>query len=457
MKRTLFALPLCISLLASCSHTTSSADKSPELIDLDSIQRRGTLRVVTDYNTINYFVYKDVAVGYQYELVNTYAKQAGLEVELSVCNDDEQNIEDLEMGKVDIIMTTLIADSTQNERIAFTEPYGKSYQVLVERNNSQIHKDLRSLANDTVSVLTKSFFERTLQNFNDTTDTASIVIDPIEHYDVEQILQLVSEGEVQRTLCMEITARANKWYYPTLVYETKIGNEQDLTWGVRPKATQLLESINTWLTAFKKTPKFKQIYRKYIIDPREQHNNIQSTSASTYVDTYEEIIKRHATDKRYNWILISSVVYQESHFNPKARSWAGATGLMQLMPETARRFGVSDPRDPEQNIEAGIRFLLWIDKRLESLVPNPQERVKFTLAAYNVGLGHIMDAIRLAEVIGLKPDVWYGNVEVALLHKANPAYYSNAAVKHGYCRGTETINYVRSIIERNKNYRARLE
>ncbi len=454
MKKILFAtVVLC---LASCTHTPQDVVSDPNLVDLDSIKRRGTLKVVTDYNTINYFVHKDVAVGYQYELVNEYARQAGLTVEISVCNDEDKNLTDLHNNKVDLIATTLIADSTQNDGMSFTVPYGHSFQVLVEKNNTRSHKTLRSLAEDTVSVLANSYFERTLRHFNDTTDTTSIIIDPIEHYDVEQILQLVAEGEVPRTLCMEITARANRWYFPNLVYDTKIGNEKDLAWGIRPQSTQLLDDINQWLSTFQKTPKFKQIYRKYIIDPREQHNNIQSTSASTYVDTFEEIVRKHATDKRYNWIMISSVIYQESHFNPNARSWAGATGLMQLMPETARRFGVTDITDPEQNIEAGISFLMWIDKRLETYVPNAQERVKFTLAAYNVGLGHIMDAIRLAKVIGLKPDVWYGNAEVALLHKANPTYYSNAAVKHGYCRGTETINYVRSINERYKNYRAAL-
>lgn len=447
-----------VSLIALCACSRRSHSMPDELcdVDMDSLLRRGTLRVVTDYNTINYFVHKDIAVGYQYELVTEYCKHAGLTLDLSVCNDNEKNVQDLDRGGVDLVVTTLIADTLGEGRMAFTEPYGRSVQVLVQHNTDKIRTSLRELADDTVSVLANSFYARTLYNYNDTTDTTGVVVDEIEHYDTEQILQLVAEREVSRTLCLETIVRANKWYYPNLDFSVAVGPEYDLAWGVRPNAELLKADIDEWLRGFKKTPKFKQIFRKYVIDPREHHSDVQSTSAQTYRNDFEDIIRRHAHHDAFDWVMVSAMVYQESHFNPNARSWAGACGLMQLMPETARRFGVLDATDPEQNIEAGVRLIEWLDGRLVQYVPNAQERVKFTLAAYNVGLGHIMDAIRLAQVIGLKTDVWYGNVEVALLHKANPTYYSNPVVRHGYCRGTETINYVRSIIERYKNYRAAL-
>ena len=445
-------LALC---LASCKHSHTSLLLSTVDVDLDSIQRRHTLRIVTDYNTVNYFMCKDVPVGLQYELCSEYAKHICAELEITVSNDHEHNIDMLNSGKVDIIATTLIADTINENRIAFTLPYAQSKVVLVQRNDEHCVRadSLASLAGDTISFLAGSFYEDIISNINDTASFVAIELDPIEHYDVEQIIQLVAEHEVNKAIALENIARANKWYYPNLDVSVPLTANNDLTWGVRLNATALRTDIDQWLSEFRKTQRFKRIYRKYIIDPREHHSNVQRTSAETYSDVFEPIIKKYATDARYNYLLISSVIYQESHFNPDAKSWAGACGLMQLMPETARRFGVDDISHPEQNIEAGIKFIMWLDARLVKYVPDSQERVKFTLAAYNVGLGHIMDAIRLAEKHGLQPDKWSGNVEIALLQKGNAQYYSDPVVKHGYCRGTETINYVRNVIDRYNNYK----
>lgn len=440
--------------LISCTHGGNNSDNSSACnIDIDSIVGRGTLRVVTDYNSVNYFVYKGIPVGYQYELISEYAKHIGVDLNIIASNDNERNIQMLLDGKVDIIATSLIADTVSEQRIAFAEPYGQSRQVLVQRTDKQ-HPPIRNIgqfAGDTLYILANSFYINTINAVNDTLDVP-IAIEQIPDYDVEQIIQLVAEQEVGPTICLETIARANKWFYSTLDIQTPVSGDYDLSWGIRPNATNLKSDIDQWLAEFKKTGKFKQIFRKYIIDPREHHSNVQNTGSATYNDAFEEIVKLHATDRRYNWRLISSVIFQESHFNPEARSWAGAQGLMQLMPETALRFGVSNPADPEENIIAGVKFLMWLDGRMVQFVDDDTERVKFTLAAYNVGPGHIMDAIRLAEKLGLNPKVWDGNVEVALLHKANPTFYSDPVVKHGYCRGTETINYVRNIMERYRNY-----
>lgn len=460
MKAVAFTI-LTITLLICCScgrHQRTTSLTEPVDFDLDSIISRGKIRIVTDYNSLNYFVCKDMAVGYQYDLTNEYAKTLGVEVEIIVSNDNELNIEMLDNGKADIIATSLIADTINEQRISFSEPYGRSKIVLIQRNdNGLIHikaDSLGMLGNDTISLLANSFYETAIENINDTSSFDNIIIDPIEHYDVEQIIQLVAENEIKQTVALENIARANAWYYPTIDVSVPISPDYDLAWGIRTNATKLKEDIDNWMREFKRTTRFKQIYRKYVIDPREIHSNVQKTTADTYQDDFEEIVKKlTADDDRYNWMLISSIIYQESHFNPEARSWAGASGLMQLMPETAKRFGVEDISHPEQNIEAGILYLKWLDARLIKYIPDMQERVKFTLAAYNIGLGHIMDAMRLSEKQGKLPDVWDGNVEVALLLKANAQYYSDPVVKHGYCRGTETINYVRNVMDRYKSYK----
>lgn len=421
-------------------------------VDLDSLRRRGTIRVVTDYNSFNYFSYKGMPVGFQYELLSSYAKYAGLEMELVPDNTLEGGYAKLEDGRADILASTLVADSSLLPPMILCEPYGQSRIVVVGRGQQDGLSLDEWLNGDTVHVMDNSFYSAAMTQFQDTADVDVTVI-PVKHYDAEQLVGMVAEGEIAKALSLENVARASMWYHDSLSVGPALTEQLDLAWGVRVSAPALAEDISDWLRKFKKTTRFKRIHRKYVIDPREHHSTAQSVKADTYSSKYESIIKSIAVRRPYDWYLVSSIVYQESHFNPNATSWAGAVGLMQLMPETAERFGVVEAADPEQSIRAGYEYLLWLDARLVGLVPDARERVKFVLAAYNVGLGHVMDAIRLARKFGKKDDVWDANVETALLLKANPAYYSDPVVKHGVCRGTETVAYVRNVILRASAYR----
>ncbi len=457
-RRFLFVASLLAALLAFAG--CRSGERRAEVrdcvdVDLDSIRRRGVLRAVTDYNSVNYFVHRGVTIGYQYELLSQYAKHLGVELEIVPDNTLRGGLDKLESGKADIMASTLFVDTVFLPDVSFCEPYGQSGIVLVRSAGTRqaAAATLReAMAGDTVCVMARSFYSRAVGDFRDSTGV-EVVVRPIEHYDAEQLVGLVAEREIPQTLCVEAIAKANQWQYDSLLIGPAMTAEMDLAWGVRRGSPGLRESISRWMRGFKRTALFKRIYRKYVVDPRELRNAGQSTKATTYQPTYEALIRGIATDKRYEWRLVSSIVYQESRFNPEAASWAGAMGLMQLMPETAARFGAYDISDPRQNIQAGYDFLLWLDKRLAANVADSRERVKFVLAAYNVGLGHIMDAIRLAEKFGREPQVWEENVETALLLKANPAYCSDPVVKFGFCRGTETVAYVHNVLERYANYR----
>ena len=142
-------------------------------------------------------------------------------------------------------------------------------------------------------------------------------------------------------------------------------------------------------------------------------------------------------------------MYQESRFNPKAKSWVGAQGLMQVMPRTAKELGITNLTDPESGIKAGIKYLQWVRNRFEPEL-DVKDRMWFTLAAYNAGQGHVKDARRLAKQQGLNPNRWFDNVEKAILLLSKRKYASKA--RHGYVRGTEPVNYVREIRQRYQAY-----
>ena len=159
-----------------------------------------------------------------------------------------------------------------------------------------------------------------------------------------------------------------------------------------------------------------------------------------FPSNYDDIIKKESERIGWDWRLLASLIYQESRFNPQAESWAGAYGLMQLMPGTARNYGITKTSPPAAQIRAGTSFIKWLDNRFIDEIIDPDER-------------HIQDARRLAELYGEDPNIWYGCVEAWLLKKADPQYYNDEVVKHGYARGIETYNFVKEVIGRFEHYK----
>ena len=168
---------------------------------------------------------------------------------------------------------------------------------------------------------------------------------------------------------------------------------------------------------------------------------------------FDSLIRQGADTLGWDWRLLASLIYQESRFLPKGESWAGARGLMQLMPRTANEFGAFDLDDPRQSIKAGVGYLKFLDRYWIKRIPDRNERLKFILASYNVGLSHVIDARRLAEKYGRDPQLWYDNVEFYLSRKSEPLFYRDPVVTAGYCKCEEPINYVRDVLDRYEEYK----
>jgi membrane-bound lytic murein transglycosylase F len=196
------------------------------------------------------------------------------------------------------------------------------------------------------------------------------------------------------------------------------------------------------------------LYRKYFKNKRsaERLDSDFFANFSGKISPYDAMIKEFSDEIGWDWRLVASMIYQESRFNPQARSWAGAYGLMQLMPATGERFGVGPQSPLKMQIRAGLMFIKWLNERFID-IEDLDERQKFILAGYNVGLGHVLDARALAAKNGKDPDVWDDNVAEFLLLKSNPKYYTDPVVKYGYCRGTEPYQYVADIMDRYGHYK----
>jgi len=172
------------------------------------------------------------------------------------------------------------------------------------------------------------------------------------------------------------------------------------------------------------------------------------------ISRYGEMIRQESKNGGWDWRLVTAIIYRESRFNPRAGSLAGAVGLMQLMPETARRFRLNDILDPAQNIKGGIALMNWLNDQLTLEIPDPDERIKFVLAAYNAGLSHVADARRLAVKYGKNPSVWDDNVDYFIRNKSRRIFYSDPVVRSGYSKGEETFEFVRTVLRHYNNLTA---
>jgi membrane-bound lytic murein transglycosylase F len=439
--------------------------KPDQVTHLEMIRERGALRVVTEYNSISYFIYRGQPMGFQYEMLQELANYLDLALEVSVSNDLEMNFSDLQEGNIDMIAMNLTVTLERKSKVSFTAPLLQTRQVLVQRKPLQWEKMNRvqmesslirnqlDLAGKVIYVQAGSVYEARLRSLSNEIG-GGIEIREV-NLEAEQLVQRVALGEIDYTVCDENVGLVNTTYFPQLDVTTAISFPQNVAWAVHQRSDSLKRVIDQWISSHQKTRHYAILYNKYFQN-RHAYRNIHSedyTLGSGKISRFDDVIKKEAERIGWDWRLMASVIYQESRFNPEAVSWAGAFGLMQLMPGTAKSYGITMESSPEAQIRAGASFIKWLDNRFIDEIPDREERIKFVLASYNIGLGHIQDARRLAERYKADQNVWHGSVDEWLLKKSDPTYYTDQVVKYGYARGIETYNFVKEIMNRYEHYK----
>ncbi len=437
-------------------------------LDLDRIKERGKIVALTGFNAYSYFIYKGQPMGFEYELVKRLAKHLEVGLEIKVVKDVEKMFEMLENGEGDLIAFNLTVTKERSNRVAFTEHHHITRQVLVQRrpdNWLQIKKHLLDqelirnpldLIGKSVAVKKNSAYAARLKNLSEEIG-GDIVINEVDpELSTEDLIKMVADGVYDYTVADENIARLSQATYRNLDVETYVSFPQKISWAVRKEANNLLAEINSWIISMRKKTDYYVIYNRYFKNQRDYTNRLRSKYFSLTggdISQYDDSIKTYANKINWDWRLLASLIYQESQFKPNGNSWAGASGLMQLMPATAERYGVTDLHDPHQSLKAGASYLKWLDEYWLEMVPDSSERIKFVLASYNIGPGHILDARNLAEKYGANPEIWFENVEVYLLKKSKKKFYDDDVVKLGYAKGTETVKYVKEILFRYEQYK----
>lgn len=274
---------------------------------------------------------------------------------------------------------------------------------------------------------------------------------------VEDLIEMVAQKEIDYTVADEYIAKLNKTYYRNIDVSLPLSFEQRSSWAVSKNTPELAKELNRWFTDNSRTREYKSILKKYFELSKQPDFdfNLLPKLPKGSVSLYDTLFKKYASISGYDWHLLASVAYQESRFKPEVASWAGAVGLMGLMPRTAKVFGVSgdDLKNPELSIKAGAELINKLDGMFAK-ISDPEQRLKFVLAAYNGGNGHIADAQALARKYNDNPYKWDGNVEKYIELKSKPEYYNDSVCKNGYLRGAEVVKYVQQVTANRKRFKS---
>ena len=439
--------------LAGCGNSSTSLIESIDTIKVVDVHFKmpDTLRVGTLYSPTSYFIYREEEMGFDYDMITRFAADKRVPLKLKIATSLSSAIEMLDSGEIDMIAYEIPITAEYKQGVVYCGVERITSQVLVQPKNKDGSRidDVTGLVGRDVYVEKGSKYQHRLANLNEELG-GGIKIHAIDRDTLitEDLIEMVSSGAIPLTVVDSDIAEINKTYFNDLDITLEISFPQRAAWAVSPSIAWLADTINYWTRMEQPSTERARLLKQYFERSKiENRPAFDFNFANGKISPYDHLFKRYAREIGWDWRLLAAQGYVESHFDSTQVSWAGARGLMQIMPSTARAYGLSADMvtDNNANIATAAKIISDLDKSLKSKVPDGRERLKFVVAAYNSGIAHIYDAIALASKYGLNPRLWEGNVAQAVLMKSKPEYYNDEVCRYGYFRGKQTYDYVEEV------------
>ena len=470
LRKLVFVLAVAVSL--SCSQEKDkqankqrssgslSTITEPIYRDFAEIKRSGVLRIITSYSSNTYFLHRGIEAGFEYEFIRNFAKENDLALEVVIAGEDDNPFDLLNSGEGDIIAANYTITEERREVVNFTRPYNLVDQLIVVSSDLGIEPaSISELSEVPITVRRNSSYYVRLRELQEEGFKLNINLVP-DDMDTEALLFQVANGTYEATVADDNIYQAATKYMVGLETGPVIAQNDTIAWAIRHGHPDLESKLNRYLykhfrfdqNGVPKRSAFLNVLRKKYFESGSQIADYFSPEFQTEqisgISPYDSLIQVVANEYGLDWVMMTAVAAQESKFDPYSESWAGAVGIMQILP----RFS-EIPEDslyvPEINIREGARIL---KEHLEHYAYlDSTEQWKLALATYNAGLGHLADARRLAIDHNKDPNKWE-NVSDALLKLMQRKYYQNA--RFGFCRGIETVRYVKEIMNRYETYEA---
>ena len=447
-KRFIFIfIIIVVTLLSSYLHRGTGSSRG----DLEKILKEGNVTIITRNAFTTYYEAADGISGFEYELTQAFASFLGVEAKYLIIDSPAEILKAMESGRADIAAAGLTRNREREARFSFGPDYFSTWQtVVVHKDSARWVSDMGKLAKLEGVIAAGSNHADLLKslqatgnplNFS-TTDTNSI----------EQLLAKIADKKIDYTVVDKNIFDLNRRYYPVLRNVFPLTEEDNFSWILGTKSDSLKAVLEVWFQSIKESGWLDLLIDKYYghtggfdyVDLRTFHRRIEDR-LDCCIDWFQKAEEKYGIP----WTLLAAQAYQESHWNPNAVSPTGVRGIMMLTLRTAAQMGVQNRLDPYESIMGGAQYLSNLLKQLPVSIEG-EDRVKFALAAYNVGMSHIYDARQIARNLNKNPDQWR-DMKTVLPLLSQRKYYSKT--KRGYARGYEPVLYV----ERITNYRNILE
>ena len=420
-----------VLLVAGCGRFHASS--------VDEIRQRGELRVVTLNLPTCYYLGAQAPEGLEYQLASQFAAQLGVKLNMYPVANERAMQAELEANRADIAAASLTSTKEWERVGVAAAAYTLIPQLVVYAHDGVRPRDTLQLESARIAVRAGSPQEQVLEHLKDTVaphlawvETAPSSADPMEDVDSGQADYAISDAR-------EFSFAHH--LYPKVLVGFALPQERPAQWIVRRGALELLTAVNSFFSVLTTSGKLAALLQDSSGDTRpfafEESREFQANAAAR-LPLYRAWFEQAAAQTGVDWRLLAAIGYQESKWEPHARSGDGALGVMMLTADTAQAMGIKDRSNPQQSIYAGARYLAQVRQMTPERVAEP-DRTWLTVAAYNVGFGHLEDARIITQAQGKNPDSW-ADVRERLPLLAQERWYGHA--KRGYARGWEPVQFV---------------
>ncbi|MBE0484185.1 MAG: membrane-bound lytic murein transglycosylase MltF [Bacterioplanes sp.] len=440
MFRGFFRLGLTLVIaLATLSATTRGVG----MTELDRILESQELVMITRNAPTTFYEDRSGLTGYEYELAKAFADYLGVELRVVVADHLTDLFTQVDDQQVAFAAAGITANEERQRWMRFSSPYSYVNEVVVYQRQGKEPKDISDLIGTSIVVATDSSHAIRLRTLQQTTPTLSWR--ETQSLEVTDLLHMVSSGQLDYTIVDSNEFDMLQAYFPNLATSLVLSERLPLAWAFRhSRDDSLVQAANAFFESSHTQTHLTSLNERFY----GHLNQLDYVGARYFLrqterklDQYKPLFVQAAEQYEFDWRLLAAVGYQESHWNPRARSFTGVRGMMMLTLNTSRELGVTNRLDPKQSVDGGSRYLAHLRQRLAPTVQEP-DRTWLALAAYNVGFGHLTDARRITTELGGDPNLW-ADVKEALPLLSQKRYYHQT--RHGYARGQEPVDYVQNI------------
>lgn len=443
-KRIIFIISLSCLILLSAGMILFYVLHTPDIVEdtycFEEIQKSGILKVALIPSATDYCLFESQPKGFHLELFEHFAKDLGLDLKVLRANSNTEALTMLENHDVDIIVQNSIPTNTD----CLSIPIIQTKQVLASRSE----------------IPDSSWEIYVSEGYTDLNFTEQMALSAhlnaeiieIDTLSQENLLKYFLDNEFEHILCDENIICQYQDSYRDIYINPDVEITQNVSWKAHYLNTQLLDSMNVWLEKTKETKFFRQLYHKYFDRSKINISSNLYSIGDGNISRYDKYIKKHSPKINLEWQLIASIIYEESRFNPEVVSYAGAYGLMQLMPALYSKYKYDPHTGIDGQIACGIKYIKFLEEKIPPEINDSLTIIRLVLASYNVGPAHIEDAIRLSEKYSDNPYIW-DNISFYLKNLSNSKYYCDSVVKYGRFYGNRAIAFGNNIMKRYEHYK----